>query len=208
MKAILPWLLVMAFGATAASFYFSGSAKDKQLDAMREQVQQADATRAKADDLQKQVADQNDQIASMQKDNAELLKLRGQVRQLGDENAKLTKQIAVAQSQAERSQAEVQQVQARAIENAKAMAEQQVMQQKQNQNAVNVCINNLRLIDGAKQQWALEKSKTPNDIPQPQDLLPYFGPNAQFPQCPGGGRYTLNAVNKAPTCSIPGHVLP
>jgi hypothetical protein len=64
------------------------------------------------------------------------------------------------------------------------------------------------MIDAAKQQWALEKNKTANDIPQPQDLLPYFGPNAQLPQCPGGGRYTLNAVSIAPTCSIPGHMLP
>jgi hypothetical protein len=209
MKTILPWLLVVAFGATAASFYFSGSAKDQQLATLQQQVKDADKLRSQVDDLQKQAADQNDQIASMQKDNAELLKLRGQVRQLGDENAKLTKQIAVAQSQAERSQAEVQQVQARAIENAKAMAEQQVLQQRQNQTAVNTCINNLRMIDGAKQQWALEKNKTPNDIPQPQDLLPYLGPNANgiFPQCPGGGRYTINAVNKAPTCSIPGHAL-
>ncbi len=207
MKTILPWLLVVAFGAAAASFYISGSAKDRQLDSMHAQIQEMDAVRTKADELQKQVTEQTEQIASMQKDNAELLKLRGQVRQMTDENAKLQKQVATAQTQAERSQAEVQQVQARVAENAKAMAEQQVLQARQNAGAANACINNLRLIDGAKQQWALEKNKTADDIPQPQDLLPYLGRNAQFPQCPGGGRYTLNAVSKAPTCSMPGHAL-
>jgi len=207
MKTILPWLLVVAFAACAGAFYFSGSAKDQQVASLQQQVQQMNAMSAKADELQKQVNDQADQIASMQKDNAELLKLRNQVKQLGDENAKMAKQVATAQSQAERSQAEAQQVQARAAENAKSMAEQQILQARQNASTVNTCINNLRLIDGAKNQWALEKNKTANDIPQPADLLPYFGPNAQFPQCPGGGRYTLNAVSKAPTCSIPGHVL-
>ena len=78
---------------------------------------------------------------------------------------------------------------------------------KQNQAVVNTCINNLRMIDGAKQQWALERQKTPDAIPQPQDLLPYLL-NGQMPLCPGGGRYTLNAVSNAPMCSLPGHMLP
>jgi len=207
MKTILPWLLVVAFAACAGAFYFSGSAKDQQLAALKEQIQEVDALRAKAEDLQKETAAQADQIASMQKDNAELLKLRGQVRQMADEKAQITKQLATAQSQAERSQAEAQQIQARAAESAKQMAEQQILQSRQNQTAAATCINNLRLIDGAKQQWALEKNKTANDTPQPQDLLPYIGRNGVFPQCPGGGRYTLNAVSIAPTCSIPGHTL-
>lgn len=208
MKTFLPWLLVVAFGASAATLYFQGSAKDQKIASLTEQAQQMDALRTQADELQKQATANADQIAAMQKDNAELLKLRGQVRQMADEKAQMAKQLATAQSQAERSQAEVLQVQTRANENARQMAEQQILQARQNAGAVNACINNLRMMDAAKQQWALEKNKSPNDIPQPQDLLPYFGPSAVFPQCPGGGRYTLNAVNKAPTCSIPGHALP
>ena len=119
----------------------------------------------------------------------------------------MEKQVAMAQSQAARSQAEIQQVQTRAAESAKAIAEQQILQMKQNQAVVNTCINNLRQIDGAKQQWALERQKGPDAVPQPQDILPYLL-NGQMPQCPGGGRYTLNAVSNAPTCSIAGHMLP
>jgi len=208
MKTILPWILAAAFAACAGALYFSGSAKDQQLASLREQVQQMDAMRTQVDDLQKQAAANADEMTAMQKDKDELLKLRGQVRQMQDEKAQLTKQLASAQNQAERSQAEAQQVQARATETAKQMAESQILQAKQNATAASTCINNLRIIDGAKQQWALENNKTGNDVPQPQDILRYIpNSNGIFPQCPSGGRYTLNAVNKAPTCSIPGHVL-
>ena len=208
MKTILPWILVVAFAACAGALYFSGSAKDQKLAALQEQVQQMDTLRTQVDDLQKQAAANADDITAMQKDKDELLKLRGQVRQMQDEKAQLTKQLNAAQTQAERSQAEVQQVQARATENARQMAESQILQARQNAGAASACINNLRVIDGAKQQWALEKNKTANDIPQPADILPYIpNSNGVFPQCPSGGRYTLNAVNMAPTCSIPGHVL-
>jgi hypothetical protein len=209
MKTILPWILVVALAACAGAFYYSGTAKDRELTSLREQMQQMDGLRSQMDDLQKQAADQKDQIASMQRDNAELLKLRGQIKQITDEKAQLTKQLAAAQSQAERSQAEVQQVQSRATESVKQMQEQQILQARQNSQAANICINNLRIIDGAKQQWALDKNKTANDVPQPADILPYIpNSNGVFPQCPGGGRYTLNAVNMAPTCSLPGHALP
>lgn len=206
MKNILPWILVVVFAAGAGAMYFSKSSADAELAKAREQVQQADTVKTQLDEAQKTVASQNDQIASLQKDNQELLRLRGQVRQLTDEKAQMAKQMQAAQSQAERSQAQVEQVQARAAENAKTMAEQQILQMKQNQAVVGTCINNLRLIDAAKQQWALENNKTADAVPTPQDIANYL-PNHQFPQCPGGGRYTLNAVNIAPTCNIPGHAL-
>src|SRR5690242_13279027 len=107
MKTILPWLLVVALGATAGSFYFSSSSKTQELDTLRAQVKQLDDLRSQLDTVQKTAADQADQITSMQKDTQELLRLRNQVKQLGDEKAQLTKQLATAQSQAERSQAEV-----------------------------------------------------------------------------------------------------
>jgi hypothetical protein len=72
---------------------------------------------------------------------------------------------------------------------------------------LNTCINNLRQIDAAKQQWALENDKTADTIPPAQDLLQYLS-NMVFPVCPSGGTYTINAVGVPPTCSIPGHVLP
>lgn len=68
----------------------------------------------------------------------------------------------------------------------------------------NACINNLRQIDAAKQQWALEKGKQAGDVPTWDDLKPYLG---TIPHCPAGGTYTIGAVSNAPTCSIAGHKL-
>jgi hypothetical protein len=70
----------------------------------------------------------------------------------------------------------------------------------------NACLNNLRQIDAAKQQWALEKSKDDDALPSVQDLLPYLK-DGIFPTCPSGGTYTINAVGDLPTCSIAGHLL-
>lgn len=76
-----------------------------------------------------------------------------------------------------------------------------------NQNA---CISNLRRIDGAKGQWALENHKQNSDTPTMEDIRVYIGrgPNGEIPVCPDGGVYTLGKVGERPTCSIPGHVLP
>jgi competence protein ComGC len=71
----------------------------------------------------------------------------------------------------------------------------------------NACINNLRMIDAAKQQWALENNKKSTDIPTQSDLAHYLK-NGQFPTCPKGGIYTIGPVGEAPTCSEPKHSLP
>ena len=73
----------------------------------------------------------------------------------------------------------------------------------------NACINNLRQIDAAKNQWALEKGKKNGDVCTADDLKPYIRlVNGELPKCPQGGTYTIGAVGESPTCSIPGHKLP
>jgi hypothetical protein len=69
----------------------------------------------------------------------------------------------------------------------------------------NACINNLRQLDAAKNQWALEKSMPVNAVPTKADLLPYL---QKWPVCPAGGTYELNSLDHPPTCSIPSHHLP
>jgi general secretion pathway protein G len=72
----------------------------------------------------------------------------------------------------------------------------------------NACINNLRQIDAAKNEWALENNKTTNDIPTGQDLDKYIKGGFASLHCPAGGTYTIGPVGQAPTCSVPGHKLP
>lgn len=74
----------------------------------------------------------------------------------------------------------------------------------------NACMNNLRLIDGAKQSWALENNKKATDVPTWDDIQPYLGMGKlkSKPRCPSGGEYTIGPVGELPRCSIPGHALP
>ncbi len=73
----------------------------------------------------------------------------------------------------------------------------------------NACIANLKQVDGAKATWALEEKRVNSHVPDPTDL---FGTDKYIrdtPTCPGGGSYTLTAVDTKPTCSLStvGHTL-
>jgi len=78
---------------------------------------------------------------------------------------------------------------------------------------MNACINNLRLIDAAKQQWALELRQSGSVTPVETDLQPYLvrGDSGRVPTCPSGGTaatfdssYNINPVTNSPTCLILG----
>jgi hypothetical protein len=79
-------------------------------------------------------------------------------------------------------------------------------------SAANACINNLRQIDGAISEWALETRKQNGAVPTWNDVKQYIklDANGAVPGCPAGGIYTLHPVGSNPqvSCSIPGHVLP
>jgi prepilin-type N-terminal cleavage/methylation domain-containing protein len=89
-----------------------------------------------------------------------------------------------------------------------------------NTSQTNACINNLRQIDAAKQEWALETGQTAAAIPTPASLASFLGRGtagatinvaggtvANDINCPAGGTYAILAINVAPTCTITGHVL-
>jgi prepilin-type N-terminal cleavage/methylation domain-containing protein len=74
----------------------------------------------------------------------------------------------------------------------------------------NACINNLRQLDGAKQQWALENKQLPAATVGSGDVQPYLGRGAAgtYPTCPANGTYTLNDVQTAPVCSLSTAAMP
>ena len=78
-----------------------------------------------------------------------------------------------------------------------------------NRSSVNACINNLRQLDGAKEQWALEHGKKPGDVVTWKDIAPYLGRGERAARlwCPRGGVYRLGRLGEAPKCSIREHVL-
>jgi hypothetical protein len=76
------------------------------------------------------------------------------------------------------------------------------------------CIANLRDLDSAKQQWALEIGKTNGTVCTESDvkLFVKLDSNGNLPKCPQGGIYTIGKVGDPVTCSLGktnrNHVLP
>ena len=74
----------------------------------------------------------------------------------------------------------------------------------------NSCISNLRIIDGAKGQWALEQHKQNSDTPAGSDIQPYVGrgSSGELPTCPNDGAqtfttsYTPGTIGIKPVCII------
>jgi prepilin-type N-terminal cleavage/methylation domain-containing protein len=66
----------------------------------------------------------------------------------------------------------------------------------------NGCINNLRQIDGAKEQWALENKKNQGDTVNATEIDSYM---KKTPLCPSTGanaNYTYDVVGTDPDCDI------
>jgi len=65
----------------------------------------------------------------------------------------------------------------------------------------NACINNLRQLDGAVQQWALENQKKTGDPVATTDITPYLKSQI-MPVEPAGGTYTVATVGTTPVCDL------
>jgi len=70
---------------------------------------------------------------------------------------------------------------------------------------VTVCINNLRMMDGAKDYYAMENRLHDGDAVG--DLGPYLK-GGVVPACPAGGDYTVGVIGVPPACTVEGHELP
>ena len=209
-----------------ALFLLAGCGKEAEQARQRAE-KELETVRAELEAAKTERANFQNETARLRKDNEDLLRLRNEVRQLRDAQKQLTQQVQTAKSEVQRVQAQAQAAQAQAAQaqaaqaaQAQALAlgtnvaqaltpEQQAFARRYGltpatpEQQASACLNYLRQIDGAKQQWALENRKTAETIPIATDIAPYLKDGV--PKCPGGGAYTLNAVGAHPTCSIPGH---
>ena len=179
---------------------------NRQRDAVQTDLRNA---QVQLHQLQGELDDLKNSDASVQA--AEILRLRRQ-------NLFLTNQLAALESSNAQLNAESRSnAQHLAIARNALRLQQDHLAQLQTENeqivdasaaviAKKTCINNLRLIDDAKQQWAADNDKPNSAGSTMKDLLPYFKDSA-FPVCPSGGTYSINRVDEVPTCSIPGHAL-
>ncbi len=213
MKRWVLWLCIAALLTTEIFLFLAKSQKDAALVQLHEARLVAVQLRAQLDQLK------NSSVATLSAENARLraenqnwsqkfTRLQNDNNQLRKGNQQLTQQLQTTSDAAPQQQ---QQQQMQPEEQQPAAVSEPATDQSAAVAAaaaqLNTCINNLRLIEAAKQQWALDNSKTDDDIPNALELLPYFR-DGVFPACPSGGTYTINAVGVLPTCSIPGHVLP
>ena len=81
----------------------------------------------------------------------------------------------------------------------------------------NMCIDNIRMLDASKQQWALEHGAVATTTPQATDIQPYLGRgDGELPVCPVDSQqsfatsYLMQNCQTSPECQIlpTVHVLP
>ena len=218
LKSLLPWLCVLASLLGLAWLYATSQKKDQELAALREESQQLQQLRTEVEESKtNSVQTTSDELAHLRKETEDLLRLRNEVSQLRKDKQQLSLQLQSAQTQVQGAQA---QMQAMRVIPVQPGAPGQPIPAGQpvpggrpgaapvspEQANLNACINSLRQVDGAKQQWALEHQKAGSALMTQADLLPYFRGNA-MPACPAGGVYSLNPVSVPPICNIPGHAI-
>ena len=152
---------------------------------LAEQIQQLQAERDKAAN---QISGLKEELANAEKNNLELLKLRGEIGVLRNQLAETKQANQALQANSTNQKSQISAPDNKTIE-------------------MNKCLNFLRQIDAATQQYGLEHNLTETNFVSAEDILPYL-PKGQMPQCPSGGTYTFGKMNEVPRCSIPEHALP
>lgn len=209
MKLLIPWLVALL--AIGGVFYFHNTTQQatQAVATLQQQVQELQVVREENERLKtNQIS--KDELEQFQKDSHEVLKLRNQVQLLRGEQDKLKQSAQAAQNQSQQARAQIEAVQSQLAAARQVAAARPATTPRTAEDAKNSCINQLRQMDAAKNQWALENKKTSDAIPTERDISPYIKLDADgnLPKCPAGGTYTLNALSTSPTCSIADHVLP
>ena len=215
-KRWLLWVcLALLFGSQVLLFRANQRATLAQSDA-REARDQATLLQSKLDELQASsvttLKEDNARLRSQNQTLAQKLnRANNDLTQLMEAKQKTDNQLLTARQALQLQQSHLQQLTAqnqrvqafaaRAPVPAPAAAEPSADDLK------NLCLQNLRAIDVAKQLWALEYNKGAQDTPTPQELLPYLK-GGVMPLCPAGGAYLIGTMEQPPICSVSGHVMP
>ena len=208
MKSILPWIVALIGIAGAIFFYKASESKSVTIVSLQQQVAETETLRAENEVLKKDQLPA-EELARLTAAKDELPRLRNMIRQLTSDKSQLSQQAQTAQQAAQRAQSQAQAAQAQAEALAQSAATLSTNQPAalNPADSASACINNLRQIDSAKQQWAVENNKTGEATPADADLKVYMKNNV-MPTCPANGKYTIGKASDYPTCSVAGHALP
>jgi DNA polymerase III gamma/tau subunit len=212
LKDVFLGLCIVALFVSELFLFSANRQKDEAQSALRGANQQVSQLQNDLQQATNSNADiRNTEFSRLRNENQELPALRNQVQQLTATNRVLAQQLQATLTIAQQQQQQLQELQVQ-NETEQPQSQPQPQQfdtaaatQKVSQADVerNECLDNLRQIDAAKQQWALENGKSVDAVPTSEDLLPYLT-NQTFPVCPSGGIYSINAVGIPPSCSIHG----
>ena len=70
------------------------------------------------------------------------------------------------------------------------------------------CIGNMKQVETAKNQWAMDNKKSNGDAVAFTDLVGSTLYLKSTPSCPSAGTYTVNVIGTDIVCDFTGHVLP
>lgn len=66
------------------------------------------------------------------------------------------------------------------------------------------CQGNMRQVETAKEQWAMDTKAASTATPTASDLVTEYmkGTDNTLPTCPSNGTYTIGSMSTRPTCSV------
>jgi hypothetical protein len=209
LKRWFAWFcLVLTVGTEIFLFRALREKDAAQTDARAAKIQMR-AMQTELDELKKtDVGQQAAEISRLRKQNEiftnKLAALQASILPLVLENQSNAQHLATARTALQLQQRHLQELEN--LDNQIVTASSAVMDASAAVIAKKTCLHNLRLIDDAKQQWAVDNKKPDSAVPSEKNLSPYLK-NGVLPVCPSGGIYLINAVGELPTCSVTGHAL-
>jgi hypothetical protein len=205
-RNVAAWLCVIVLAGTVYYLNQSNRRKELELRQLRSAGEEVKQLRAELE-RSKTIGVGDAELQRLRKENQEVYKLRNDVAQLRKQLQQTTSSIKTTASATTEGVTDNEQIQQLLADNERLRAENEEAKAQLAREPANICIANLKQLEGAKQQWALENKKDASATPTEDDL---FGANKyinQKPACPSGGTYTLNDVSTPAACSIPEHSL-
>ncbi len=177
----------------------SGQLDPKELRRLRGQEKEIERLTKEAEEVHQyrgEITQLRNQKAAVEKMRSEIEPLRAAVREL----ATVKKQNAALQSSQENMLRANSQIQSQLLQTQRAAAGGQTPVDIARHNS---CIANLKQMDGATQQWALETKKVATSPVEIASVMKYLK-GGQLPVCPSKGAYSFSNVATSPRCSIHG----
>lgn len=178
------------------------------VEGLRRKVQDLEAKAADPKEVERLRAQAREAV-ELKKEAEEVHRLRGEVTLLRKDKTQFDRaktenaQLRVAAQQAQRLQAEMNAARGQSQVQPQPQAAGTVTAVMDTGQARDYCNWNMKLIDGATQQWALENRKSAKDTVEVNAIKEFLRGSVMHP-CPSGGIYRFSTRVAGPICSVHG----